>query len=50
MVCGGGHPKEVCKSTKPKCANCGGEHKANSNLCHKIKAANKIEEVRAKNG
>ena len=48
MVCGGGHSKEACKSPKPKCANCGGEHMANSKLCQRIKAANKIEEVRAK--
>ena len=50
MVCGEAHPKEACRSIKPKCANCSGEHKANSKLCKKIKVANEIEQVRAKEG
>ena len=37
MVCGGEHVKEVCSAEKEQCANCRGNHKANSKSCNLIK-------------
>ena len=39
MVCGGEHVKEVCRAEKDQCANCRGNHKANSKSCNLIKRA-----------
>ena len=44
MVCGGDHVKEVCSAQKEQCANCKGNHKANSKLCEIIKRAYAAEE------
>ena len=44
MVCGGEHVKEVCRAGKEQCANCKGNHKANSKYCELIKRAYAQEE------
>ena len=47
MVCGGDHVKEVCPTQVQKCANCKGQHKANSKECAFIKDAAIAERHRA---
>lgn len=50
LLCGDNHPKEKC-SRMPNnftCANCNGNHKANSRECHYYDTACRIEQERAK--
>lgn len=48
MVCSGPHDKENCISgTRKYCANCHGEHTANSKYCEIIKQAYKLERMKA---
>ena len=47
MVCSGEHVKEVCTANEEKCANCGGNHKANAKGCIHIKKATEVEIERA---
>ena len=42
LVCGGDHVKEVCNAKEECCANCRGNHKANSKLCIIIKNAYEV--------
>ena len=51
LLCGQEHKNKDCNykcEEDFKCANCGGQHKANSNKCTHYSNAKKIEEVRAK--
>ena len=48
MLCSGPHKKDQCHATFLKCANCGGEHPANSKECQYFSIGKKIEEVRVK--
>ena len=47
LLCGEEHSKEVCsKSNKIKCANCKGDHRANSKECLIISRAMEIESLK----
>lgn len=47
MLCGESHTKDQCDSEKKKCANCYGEHSANSKQCQIINEARKLEKLKA---
>lgn len=40
LLCGDEHPHQECRSLNQRCANCKGNHKANSKDCPKIVSAN----------
>src|SRR5438132_1507239 len=48
--CAGNHPSKECpnkdKDVPPVCANCQGDHMANSTLCPKVQEAKKSQEVK----
>ena len=49
LVCGGNHKKDDCTvGATPKCANCRGDHTANSNECKYYAVAKRIQTVKAK--
>jgi hypothetical protein len=47
LLCGGSHSKDQCQNESFHCANCQGNHKANSRECHYYETARQIESVRA---
>lgn len=47
LLCGENHTKDVCKAEEFRCANCKGNHKANSRKCDLFYTACQIESVRA---
>ena len=48
LRCGGQHAVADCKSSAPLCANCDGDHFANSKSCPVLRAAQEKETARAK--
>ena len=48
LLCSGPHKKDQCRADYLKCANCAGEHTANSKECEYFSIGKKIEEVRVK--
>ena len=50
LICAGSHERKDCQSTTYRCANCDGEHTANSSQCPKMKMAQDIERLKAING
>ena len=47
LLCGGDHLKDQCRTVHEKCANCSGNHRANSKLCSIYKTACDIEQEKA---
>lgn len=47
LVCGENHDRKDCKSLQPKCAGCGGRHKANDKECPLVKKAREIERMKS---
>jgi len=48
LLCAGKHKKEDCKAVERLCANCKGNHAANSMKCTYIQMAKEIEETKVK--
>ena len=48
LRCGGQHAVSDCKTSTPLCANCDGDHYANSKSCPVLRAAQDRENARAK--
>jgi len=49
LLCGGNHPKDSCTKLPDqfRCANCNGNHKANSKECHYYDAARQVEVLKS---
>jgi hypothetical protein len=47
LLCAGDHPKDQCRVQGFHCANCQGNHKANSRECQIYEMAHQIEVIRA---